>query len=824
MKKKGQKILLSFFLLTGIINNSQAFTVKDSLVALQATEEKNTNYFKSNIKQHAEDSINIQLNGEKVYLYGKAKIEYEKTIIEAGFIEIDWNNNTINAKSRLDSLGKKIEKPIFTDNQDSFTADEIIYNFQSKKCIIKNIRTSEGEGFILGKKVKKETDKVFYLNKGEYTTCDAHKPHYSIKANRIKIISNDKIITGPAYLSFFNIPTPLVFPFGYFPNHDKESSGIIIPSYGESNNLGFFLKDGGYYVVFNKKSDLALRSDIYSKGSWALKSQYRYKNRYKYNGNINLNYGNTINSEKGFPDYSNKKDFFIKWMHKQDPKTNPTLRFSSNINAGSSTFHRNNSYNANEYLTNTFQSSVNITKKWDNTPFNLSANLRHSQNTRTKIVNLTLPDITFNMSRIFPFKKEKSIKNGDSWYEKIGISYNMNTKNEISIADSLLFKSQSLDKFRNGIRHTIPISMSTKFLKYFNLTPKINFTERWYLSQIDKNWNGNEIIVDTINKFTRAHEYSFSTGINTKIYGMFQLKKLGISAIRHVLTPNLSFQYKPDFSSLKYNYYKEVQSSNDGKTQTYSMFEGGIFGSPSKGKQGNINMNIGNILEMKVKNNRDTVNSLKKIKIFESLNFSGSYNIFKDSLNFSNISLSGRTRMLNIFDINLSSRYDPYVLIKNGENSYYNINTYEISKNNRIARFSSLNTSIGINLKDGMLNQKDTVKTNKKFKNSWNLNINYSLNYNKDRQDTSQSLNFNGKIKIIDQWKIGFRSGYDFKKKDLSYTSVDIYKDLHCWEMLFNWIPYGFHQSYTLTIRVKAAVLQDLKFEKKKDWFSPEYN
>lgn len=820
---KNKNLILLLFLLTGYMNNLSAYYSNLS----QANDSSNTtnNFnFNSEINKYASDSINIDLKNNNIYLYGNASITYENAKIQADQIIINWETNIIEARCGKDSLENLIGCPIFTENNETFNAKLIKYNLKTKKSFIKNISTKEGEGYILGKTVKKTNKDVFFLRKGDYTTCNLDKPHYSIRSNKIKVIAGEKIITGPAYLTFFNIPTPLILPFGYFPSSNKQSSGVLIPSYGESENLGFFLKNGGYYFTISEKLDLQLRGDVYSKGSWSLKSLFRYKNRYKYSGNVNLNYSKMVNSINGFPDYSKKNDFFIRWSHKQDPKLNPLVNFSANVNAGSSTFHRNNSINSDDYLSNTFQSSISITKRWNNLPFNLSTNLNHSQNTQTNIVNLSLPDISFSVNRIFPFKNANK-----NWIKNIGLSYNMQTKNSISILDTLLFKKQSLSKFRNGMKHNIPISTSIKLFNYFTLNPRINFTERWYLNQIEKKWNGTDIVTDTIKKLTRGYEYSFSTNLNTKIYGLIQFPKSKITAIRHVMSPNISFNYKPDFSSSKYDYYKNVQSNINGDVISYSIMENGIYGSPSKGRNGNIGFNLNNILEVKIKSSKDTLNNMKKIKILESLNISSSYNIFKDSLKFSNINLNARTRIFNIFDINFSSIYDPYITNKSKTN---NLNQFEII-NNRLARLKSLNTSIGLSINDkSFTNDKREDNEGEKrdfYDIPWQFSSNYSLTYNKglkssEFSDTIQTLNFSGNLKITPKWKIGFRSGFDFKKKELSYTTVDIYRDLHCWEMLFNWIPLGFHRSYTITIRVKANILKDLKYEKRKDWFKPDYD
>ena len=832
-----QKLLLLLFLLTGLINNSNAINIS----ILSDTTYENS-FFSSKIEKDAEDSIKLDIINKKAYLYGNAKIKYQNTTITAAYIEIDWITNTIFATTKTDSLGNKTGHPVFTEKKESFKAHEITYNFKSRKCRINQITTKEGDGYILGKVVKKMENDIFYLKKGDYTTCDSEKPHYAIRANKIKVIPGKKIITGPAYLTFFNIPMPLILPFGFFPNNDKKISGLIIPSYGESTNMGFFLKDGGYYFTLSEKVDLSLKSNIYTKGSWSVKSQLRYKNRYRYNGNLNLNFGKNFNSEKGFPNYSEKKDFNIKWRHQQDPKAKPSLTFSANVEAGSSSYHRNNSYNANDFLKNTMSSSVNLTKNWEGALIsNLTFNLRHSQNITTKNINLTIPDVSLNSKRFYPFKSI-GISAKTQWYDKIMIKYGMNTKNTISTADSLLFTKKSFSNFRNGMRHNIPISTSIKVLKHFTLSPSFNLTERWYLSQTEKRWNtnNNTIITDTIHKFTRAHNYNISTGLNTKIYGMIKFNKSKIAAIRHVITPNISFNYTPDFSDKKYGYYKNVQKNVQGETEQYSIMNNGVYGTPSKGKKGNITLGISNILGMKIKSKRDTAESFKKIKLLENLSIRSSYNIFADSLNLSNINLNARTRLLDIFDISFSSAYNPYITNQEQDGI---INTLELNTNKRLARLTNLNATIGFTLSDKTFSAKEEEEEEEesnKIKNKenqerdfytipWSLTANYSLYYNKGYKssaysDTTQSLNFSGNLKLTKKWKIGFRSGYDFDANKLTYSSIDVYRDLHCWELLFNYIPIGYHQSYSLTIRVKAAALRDLKFERKKDWFTPDYN
>ena len=823
-------LLTIIFLLTGFFNNSNA---SKSIISLDTlSENNNNNLIEYNIERHCKDSIIQDIKNEKIYLFGEASIKYGNIKITANKIVIDWKENTILAIGTQDSTGKTIGNPVFSEGKESFKATEILYNLKSKKCIVKKIITKEGEGYIHGLKVKKLEDDVLFLRRGEYTTCDAERPHYSIRANKIKLVPKKQIVTGPAYITFFNIPTPLLLPFGYFPNSDKKSSGVLIPSYGESANLGFFLKDGGYYFPLNDYMDLSIIGDIYTKGSWAAKSNFRYKKRYKYNGNLNLNYGNVITSEKGFPDYKIQKDFFVTWTHRQDAKANPSLSFSANVNAGTSTYHKNNSFStANNYLSNTFRSSVNLSKTWEGTPFNLSSNLEHNQNNQTHKVNLTLPNITFSVNKLYPFKiiGNKGTKN---WYDNIGVRYTMNTKNQISTTDSLLFHNSTLQNFKTGMRHTIPVSSSFKLLKYFTATQSINISERWYINQIEKNWNGTDVITDTLHKFTRGGEYSLSSSINTKIYGMSQFKKGRISAFRHVLTPNLSFKYNPSFKDEKYGFYKSVQTDSSGNTELYSIMENGIYGSPRKNESGDIGFSLNNIFGMKIRSKKDTIEKIKKITLIENLNINSSYNIFADSLNFSNISLNIRTKLFNSINLSYSSVFDPYVINDNGK-----INKFELFENNRLARFKNSNLSAGFNINDKSFGKKTNEQEQDEdiddkrdfYKIPWNLNINYTQTIHNGNTTISekvntQTLGFSGNIKVTKKWKIGFQSGYDFTDNDFSYTSIDVYRDLHCWEMLFHWIPTGYQRSYVLTIRVKAAMLKDLKLESKKDWIAPSFN
>ena len=860
-------------------NNFLLVSDSDSVVAKPqdtiVLPESNKSALESKVIYTANDSIRFDIEQQKAYLFGNAEVIYESTILKAGYIELDMGENIVFAKSLKDSAGKEIGKPIFNDDGQEFSTETITYNFETKKGLITKVITKEGEGYIHSDTAKKFEDNMLFIKNGAYTTCDNQNPHFVIKSPKIKIIPDDKIITGPAYLSIANIPTPLAVPFGLFPNKKGRASGVLIPTYGESRIAGFFLKEGGYYLGFKDRIDLALRGDIYSKGSWGVNILSNYKKRYGYNGNISLRYSEFKFGEKELPTFSEEKDFFVTWNHNQDPKSRPNSRFSAKINAGSSTYNKFNSNTSSEYLKNTFQSNVSYSKSWAGTPYNLSVNLRHSQNTLTRKVDLNLPDVVFSRNRTFPFKPKNKAPKG-KWYENIGWNYRMDASNKLSVFDSLLFTDTKYKDFNMGIKHTLPVTTSFKIFKFLMLNPSITYTNRMYLQSIEKNWIDPTdstlgfIMVDTISGFKTAHDFLFNTNIKTKIYGMLQFKKLPIKAIRHVITPSIGFSYRPDFGEEKYGYYKNVQSDTIGGMVNYSIFDGGsnawkgIYGTPSRGKFGSINFSISNNIEMKVKSKKDSINPTKKVKLIENLTFSTSYNLALDSMNWKPINLSGYTKIFgNIFYIRYNALFDPYILVQDSLGITKNRNVLELKANNRIARIENSNWNLSTNLKLGpdMFKKKEnkaSKEIEKKrstkgtedelqmindnlddyvdFSIPWSLKISYTLSYLNDyfysnsnlRDSISdniiQTLSFNGDINLTENWRIGFRSGYDLENKDFTYTSIDIYRDLHCWEMNFNYIPFGLRQSYNFQIKVKSSILQDLKLTRKREWYDNSFN
>jgi len=787
---------------------------------------------KSKVKYHARDSMPMDISEEVVYLYGAGTVDYESLHLKADYIKIDFNKKELYAEGSTDSTGALIGKPEFTEADQNFKSTSLRYNFDTKKGKIAYVITKEGEGYIHGDVVKKDPENNFFIRNGQYTTCDLDTPHYSIASRKLKVINNNKIVTGPAFLTIESVPTPLLIPFGFFPNKKGRSSGIIFPSIGESANRGFFLQHAGYYFGINDYINFALTSDIYTKGSYNIFGSSIYAKRYRYKGNFQISYLYTVTSEPELPDYATQKDFQVRWNHTQDPKARPSSSFSADVTAGTSSFYHNVlSANVTNFLSNTFQSNIQYTKRWGD-QFNLTTGLRHNQNTITHDVNIYAPDVSFGVSRIFPFKKKESVGE-EKWYERIGTNYNLTATNYLSTKDSLLFRKESLDQLKNGVQHTIPVSTSFKLMKYLNLTPSVNFTDRWYYKSVHYDWNDTLKKVDTtvVRDFKAPFDYSTSASLSTRVYGMYVFPKGPILAIRHVLSPTIGFSYRPDFGRPSYGYFQNVQYDTLGHTRAYSIFENTVYGGPSNGRFGSISLNLGNNLEMKVRANSDTGSTEKKIKLLENLNFSASYNLIADSMKLSVIGVRGNTTLFDKFNLNFGGTYDPYAFDSN--NVDYNRYQYDVDK--RFARLTNANASLNFSLNN---KSKDKVSSkytpeqlsdiNKHpddyvdFNIPYNLNVGYTYQYSKQGallSHTTQSLSVGGDLNVTSKWKIAFSSWYDITAGRVTNFNLNIFRDLHCWEMHLMWIPFGYQESYFFQINVKSSILQDLKLVKRKDFY-----
>jgi len=689
---------------------------------------------------------------------------------------------------------------------------------------------------------------VTYIQSGSYTTCDLEEnPHFAFKFNKAKVIPGKRVITGPAYMEIAGVATPLFVPFGYFPNKTGQRSGIILPTYGEELNRGFYFQNFGYYWAMNQYMDLKIQADIFTRGSWAIKPTYTYNKRYHYNGMINFSYAVNLMGAQDSPDFQKTQDFRIRWTHNQDPKARPHSSFSANVNIVSNTFNKNNLSSSPEaYLSNTFQSSINYSTSFAGKYF-LNLNFNHSQNTLNKTIDLTLPQIAFSVSQFYPFRRKNPVGKM-RWYEKISMKYNLDAENRYNTVDSLLFTPGWERQMQNGIRHSFPINGTFTVLKHFNWTNGININDRMYFQTIRKRYvspqPADSIMgyykTDTVFGFANAFDANFTSSINTTIYGMFQFKKGPLVAIRHMLIPSVTFSYTPNWGSPSLGYWRYIE--NDTATinpQRYSIFQNGIYGGPPGAQSGMVTFAIRNNLEIKVRNRKDTITGTRKIPLIDDFTIRTTYDIAKDSLNWSPITMSGRSTIYKGLTITYNSSWDMYARDSLGRR----LNITEWEAHHRLLRLDLTRWDVGLTYtltsekvkgkkkptKGSPQEQKDIIDYYDyyvDFDIPWSFSINYSFSYNKTWDNTQdirvgkivQTLGFSGQLNITPKWKITLMTGWDFTNNQLSYTSIMVYRDLHCWEMSFGWIPKGAQQSWNFSINVKASVLQDLKLNKKKDF------
>ncbi len=809
----------------------------------------------ANIDYSAVDSIVYDIDSGKTYIYVSGKVLYGSFELKADAIEFDWDSKTLSANRVEDTAGNKGPPAYFRDGDEAFEAEAMRYNFGTKSGKIYAFRRQEGEGFIIVDEGKKNADNEYFGNNAHYTTCDLEHPHFYISANKAKIVPQKIAVTGPANLVVADVPTPLFLPFGIFPISQGRSSGILIPQYGYSFTQGFFLRNGGYYFAVNDYMDLSLTGTVFSNGSWGLNAQSGYSKRYKFRGNLSMQYNRNKYGLRIDPSFSEDRGFFVRWTHNQDPKARPGSTFSANASFGTSDYLVNNSFNE-SFLNNSYNSSISYNKTFSGSPFSVTAALRHNQNTSTGLVDLTLPDVAFNMSRIYPLKGV--LKDSRNQLNQFGINYRMDFRNFLSVPDSTLFTPETLDQMENGFSHRLSASSPFKVFKYFTLTPSFNYSENWYFESIRKAYDPDTSIVqsidpisgelvsdttvtlvniDTIPGFTTARWYNVSTSLTTKLYGTMNLKVGNVQAIRHVITPTISFNYRPDYASPDFGYYGTFQQDAGADPSTYSVFEGSLFGGPPSGRSGSIGINLANNFEMKVTDTKDSTIDERKVKLIDNLILNSSYNLAADSLNWSLINMSAYTTLFDKLRVNVSGSLDPYIVDSTGRR----LNQFEWDVNDRIGRFNSSNIALSTSLRSqrrenpeldtdaGTEQERQVVWDNPDFyidyELPWQLTLNYNLRVQNfptaeglDSLVTTQTVNMSGDVSITPNWKVRVASGYDFQLKDFTFTSVDIYRNLHCWEMSFRWIPFGTRRSYIFNINVKASVLQDLKLTRKRDW------
>ncbi len=837
------------------------------------TRRKAKNDIESVIKYNATDSLTLNLNDHLIGMYGKGKVDYGEIELTADNIHVNYTTDEITANGKYDSVGNEIDKPVFKQGDEQYETKDMRYNYKTKKAIIHGVVTQQGEGIMHGDLVKRDEFGDLYVDNAKYTTCDRPDPDFYIQATHIKVIPHNRIITGPFYLRVHDIPIPIGWGFGLFPQPRKKASGIIIPTYGEEQRRGFYLRGGGYYFAFNDYIDLRATGDLYSKGSWGINLASSYIKRYAFAGQFSFKYDKQKIESEGQSTLS--KDFWITWSH--TPKSKGPTQLSGNINVGSSTYNANNLnyYDITKNLNQEFSSNVSYSTSFTGTPFNLGMNARIQQNTQTGVYNIQLPDLSLSANRIYPFKG-KSATSTTIW-QKINFNWSMTGTNNISnnkvstgntsfqveninpLADSIVpfnWASREIlyDRMQNGIKHTIPLSTSTKFLKYFTLSPSVNYNEIWYFKRLNYAWDpdSNKVRIDTLRKFSRVYNYNAGAGITTKLYGTLNFSKGNILAIRHQMSPSIGVSFAPDFGSDKYNYYQTVQVDSTGKKMKLSRYNGFVYGTPTSGPSASLTFSLQNNLEMKVKTKKDTSDKATKIPILDNFGVSTGYNFLADSFNLSPFNFTARTSLFNkAIDLNLSWVVDPYLYIldssytdASGTRKYIQTQVNEFTWNHgkglgQVSRFS-FSTGYSFNpqarkKKEETVNKKnlnpdeqaelENIQANPQdyvdFNIPWDIRLNYNFNYLKagfNPAKITQTLQANGSISVTKKWKVTYSTGYDFKQKQFVNTNFNITRDLHCWTMALTWVPFGRFQSYNITINAKSALLQDLKLSRRRSW------
>jgi hypothetical protein len=847
---------------------------QDTLALLDSAKNVPKSEIETEILYYAEDSIITDFTENKVYLYKKAWFEYGKMRLDADRIVIDWKNSELYAYGIADSLGVVSGNPFFKDGNSVYEIrKEMRYNFKTQKAIIKDVVTEQQDGVLRGETIKKTEDGSVYLDHGYYTTCKLTKPHWHISSSKIKSISGKQVVSGPFNLYFNGIPTPLGLPFGLIPDTPEEkASGIIFPSYGREQVRGLSLRDLGYYFAFNDYIHLRVTGDVYSKGGWGIKSQAMYTKKYKYSGGFNIDFQKFVSPETELIplDYNT---FRVQWNH--SPITRGTGRFSASVNAGSTSYF-NNVVNPNNFANNVtgdLNSNISYSKTFAGTPFSMSANLRHSQSVQTGEVRLDLPTIGINMNRQSPFQNVKFEP-----LKTLNIAWNFNLQNSITNRintfgqatqvdgpQTIPFNSENLGLLlrngNNGARNNIPLSSNFSLFKYFTGTASANYTELWYMQRFNYSYNSTTDRVEQVKEdgFNRVGFYNTSFAMNTNFYGFYNFKPSGkLQTIRHHMAPTIGFNFNPDFSDPAYGYYQEVQADKSGRIARFSRHQGLIFGDAPLGESRALSLGLRNVLEAKIKTETDsTEGEFEKIPLLESFNINTAYNFAADSFQLSPIQLSARTTLFEQkLSVNVNSTIDPYATLStlgaDGKVSYRSSQEFAWKKGQGIGtiRNASLNLNASLNpqkgqnpgqVRDeltqdfiqqgGVMNAFVENEINRivadpsqyiDWEIPWNLSLGYNLAYAKQVSNSTsitQAMNVSGDLSISEKWKVNFNTGYNFDSKEITQTMIGIARDLHCWQMNVNWVPFGRFTSYNIDIRVKSSILQDLKVSRRRTFF-----
>lgn len=838
------------------------------------------------VKYSAEDSLVYDAESGTAYLYGNSKVDYENMKLTSDKVHMNLDKSTVRATGTIDSTaeGGIKGKPVFTMGKDEYKSDTMAFNFKSKKGLIKGVYTEQQDGFLSGEVGKRDSTGSIYLQHGRYTTCDKPHPDFYIALSRAKVRPGKDVVFGPAYLVVADVPLPLAIPYGFFPFSKKYSSGFIMPSYGDESDRGFYLRDGGYYFAISDKWDLKLLGEIYTKGSWGVSAASNYRKRYRYSGSFLFSYQDSKTGDKGLPDFAEQESFKIQWNHRQDPKANPYSSLAASVNFATSSYERNNlnsMYNPQTLTQSTRTSSVSWSTGFSSIGLSLSATTNLAQNMRDSSIQITLPDLNISLSRFYPFKR-KHLVGKERWYEKISMSYTGQLANSISTKEDKLLHSNLIKDWKNAFQHTIPVQANFTLFNYINVTPSFNFTDRMYSKKVTRGWDNTlqkEVVRDTTYGFHNVYNWSMSVGASTKLYGFWvpNRKLFGdkIQAIRHVITPQVSFSYAPNFGARRYGYYDSYQytdASGNVKLIEYSPYQDELYSVPGKYKTEMISWDVSNNIEMKVKSDKDTT-GYKKISIIDELGASMSYNAAADYHRWSDLSMRLRLKWWKNYTFSLNAQFATYAyeLDANGkpyvgnhtewgygrlprfqgmsQNFSFTLNPEKLKKwfgrkddkdDDKVSVDSDgPDTNIESNMDDDLEKGKYAAKKKRgniaetdddgymSFNMPWSLTIGYGITM---RENTAgkfntktmrypykftQTLNLSGNIRISDGWNINFSSGYDFENHAMSMTTASLSRDLHCFNMSASVVlaPYT---SYNFTFRCNAATLTDaLKYDKR---------
>lgn len=853
------------------VDSLVADSLSNDSLATDSVPKKKKNGLTSVVDYQANDSI-VFTNGNEVYMYGKGVVQFDGMELNADQIEMNMDSSQVYAVGRPDTVGDIVGRPVFKDKSGEYESETMHYNFKTKKGYITNIVTQQGEGYLTGGQTKKMDNDEFYMKDGKYTTCDNHEhPHFYLQLTQAKVRPKKNIVTGPAYMVLADVPLPLAIPFGFFPFTEKYSSGIIMPTFGDELERGYYLRDGGYYFAINDYVDLALTGEIYTKGSWGVNARSAYIKRYKYSGNVDLSFITTITGDKGLPDYSKMKNFKVAWTHTQDTKNNPNMSLSASVNYTTSGYTRNdlNSYyNANAFTENTKSSTVNMTYRVPNSPWSFSATANVTQRTQDSTLNVSFPNLTISMGQVYPFKR-KTVVGNERWYERIQLSYSGRFQNSILTKQDQILKSNLIKDWRNGMYHNIPISATFNLFKYLNLTASFNFTDRMYTNKVMQDWDTQQarVVRDTVYGFYNVYNYYGSLSADTKLYGFYTPWKIfgdKVQAIRHIFTPTISFSAAPDFSAPRYGFWDSYSYVNEyGETVTtkYSPFSNGVYGTVSQGRQGTVSFAVSNNLEMKVKSDRDST-GVRKISLIENLSANMSYNMAADSMKWSNLNTSILIKLTKNFNLQMSAVWDTYTYQLDRYGNPVRVNKPRWTVGKGIGRLSSTGTSFSYTFNNDTFKKKDKDSDSKNTQQQrkqpnalptdpnsgdeeeeapgdsdvqfgpdgysiweipWSLSINYSVNYgygtfNKKKMEYNgrftQNLSLSGNINLTKNWSFNFSASYDFDAKKIAYMNCNVTRDMHCWSMSASFVPVGPYKSYNFHISVKSSLLQDLKYDK----------